>query len=335
MRTLFCVLAIAAAAGAADRVVLFEDFTNSGCGPCWSIEPQINAFVASHIESGELAVIRTHVNWPSASDPIYLANPTEQTVRKAQYGITSVPYLIFDGIQVTAAPSLENHFNNRLATPAYIDILVARNGDETSGSISIRIIAEQEPQWLPETVMRVWPILVENNVPGVGYWAGGVFEQAFRDNLLGPYGSEISFSAPYPDTVFIDAGYEIAPAWNADELYLATFLQCSYQQGDHEVPNADWQKFLLIPEGVGEGAPAMVPVLEVGPNPSHGTFTATATIPAGVSGTLQVFDTAGRSLLSVQAGGTSTFTASESGLYFVRLLLETGVSVSRAVAVIR
>jgi len=333
-KAVLCLLA-ASLALAADRVVLFEDFTNSGCGPCWNIESQINAFVANHIASGTLAVIRTHVNWPSASDPIYLANPTEQTVRKAQYGVQSVPYLIFDGIQVTAAPSLESHFTSRLNTPSYIDILVARNGDGTSGNVSIRVIAEQEPEWQEGTVMRLWPILVEDDVPGVGYWAGSVFEQAFRDNLLGPYGEVVEFAAPYPDTIFVDAEYTVAPSWDADNLYLATFLQCTYQQSDHEVPNADWQKFMEIPQGVEEGFTPFGPVLTVTPNPGSGAFTAVSVVPEGSTATLQVFDIAGRTVLTSPAGAQTGFALAESGVYFVRLLTDTGASVTRTIAVIR
>lgn len=334
MRALLAVPAVMAVLFAADRVVLFEDFTNSGCGPCWSIEPTINAFVNSHIASGNLAVIRTHVNWPSASDPIYLANPTEQTVRKAQYGVSSVPYLIFDGIQVTAAPLLENHFNARLNVPAYIDITVARNGDENSGNVSIRIIAEQEPQWQEGTVMMVWPILVEDNIPGVGYWAGNFFEQAFRDNLLGPYGQQVVFAAPYPDTIFVDAEYTVSPSWNVNELYLATFLQCTYQQSDHEVPNADWQKFMNIPQGVEEGFTPFGPVLNVSPNPGAGVFQASTIIPEGATGTLQVFDISGRLVTSFPAGGTREFTLDASGVYIVRLLTSDGASTARTVAVV-
>lgn len=335
MKKLALLMATASIALAADRVVLFEDFTNSGCSPCWNIESQINAFVASHIASGTLAVVRTHVNWPSAGDPIYVANPTEQTVRKAQYGVQSVPYLIFDGIQVTAAPSLESHFTNRLNTPSYIDILVARNGDEASGTVSIRVIAEQEPQWQEGTVMRVWPILVEDNVPGVGYWAGSVFEQAFRDNLLGPYGEVVEFAAPYPDTVFIDAEYTVAPAWSASDLYLATFLQCTYQQSDHEVPNADWQKFMDIPQGVEEGFTPFGPVLTVTPNPGSGVFTAVSILPEGTTGTLQVFDITGRTVFTAPASGQTGFSLAGTGVYFVRLLADDGTSVTRTIACVR
>ncbi len=335
MRFVLAVLALVTLASAADRVVLLENFTNSGCGPCWSIEGQLNQFVADNIASGRLAVIRVHVNWPSAGDPIYTANPTEQNVRKAQYGVSSVPFLIFDGIQVTAAPSLTNHFNSRLNVPAYIDILVARNGDETSGHISIRIIAEQEPQWAEETEMRVWPILVEDQVQGAGHWAGTYFKQAFRDNLLGPYGGKVEFTGPYPDTIYVDAEYEIAPSWNPDNLFLATFLQCSYQQSDHEVPNADWCRFIDIPQGVGDGMVPQAPSVTLGVNPGTGLIPVAAELPPGVAGTLQLFDITGRMVSSMPAAASGSFSVNEAGVYFVRLTTETGESAVATAVVVR
>lgn len=322
---------------AANRVVLFEDFTNSGCGPCWTIEPQVNAFVNSNIGSGNLAVIRVHVNWPSPSDPIYNANPTEQNVRKAQYGVSSVPFLIFDGVLISNAALLQNHFNLRRNVPSVIDILVARNGDDVSGSISIRLIAEEEPPWQENTVMKLWPILVEDNVPGVGYWAGSVFEQAFRDNLLGPFGETVTFSPPYPDTIFVDAEYTISPSWDANELYLATFLQCTYQQSDREVPNANWGKFLDIPTGIAEGFPTNPahPVLLVSPNPSSGTFQAVSMIPDGTSGTVQVYDLSGRLAASAPANGVHGFSVDVPGVYLVRLTTDRGDGVVRRLVVLR
>lgn len=50
-------LLITAVIHAADRVVLFEDFTNSGCGPCWNIETQVNSFVNSHLAAGDLSAV--------------------------------------------------------------------------------------------------------------------------------------------------------------------------------------------------------------------------------------------------------------------------------------
>ncbi|HPF32804.1 MAG TPA: T9SS type A sorting domain-containing protein [Candidatus Sabulitectum sp.] len=331
----FVLLLLSSQVPAADRVVLFEDFTNSGCNPCWVAEPSVNAFVNANLPNGNLAVIRCHVNWPSPSDPIYLANPTEQTVRKAQYGISGVPTFKFDGILNGSSGNLQAVFDSRASVPAIIDIEVARNGDASSGTLSIMIVAEEDPQWT--VPMMVWPILVEDNIPGAGYWSGSVFEQAFRDNLLGYYGEEISFDGPYPDTIYVDADYEISASWDADELYLATFIQCAYQYQLHEVENAHWAKFMDLETGIEDAGwnGWQEPVLSVGPNPSPGTFSISAIMPGNTGGTVEVFDLSGRTIASGAAASMQSVTVDESGIYLVRLSTPEGMHATESVAVVR
>ncbi|MCD4708024.1 MAG: T9SS type A sorting domain-containing protein [Candidatus Sabulitectum sp.] len=320
---------------AAQRVVLFEDFTNSGCGPCWNVENQINAFVNTNLPSGNLCVIRTHVNWPAANDPIYLANPTEQAVRKAQYGVSSVPYFKMDGILNVSAGNLQTPFNQRVAIPAIIAIDVARNGDDTSGTFSFRIIAEEDPGWT--VPMNIWPIIVEDNIPGVGYWSSSVFEQAFRDNVLGYYGEELVFEGPYPDTIFTEAEYTIASTWDVNELHLATFVQCSYQANEHEVENCHWVKLLDIEMGIDDadwnGSNNLF--LSVGPNPSNGSFNISAVLPGNSTGTVEVFNLAGRTVASGSATEMQNVSVDEAGIYLVRLSTSDGMSVTESVAVLR
>ncbi|NLP05938.1 hypothetical protein GX411_08310 [Candidatus Fermentibacteria bacterium] len=218
-------LAVAVLAGsaiAAERVVLIEDFTNCGCSPCWSFEPTLNSFVNSHLAAGDISVIRVHTNWPSATDPIYLANPTEQQARWGFYGVNAVPTIKVDGI-VNGYPGIEAAYNSRKNVPCYLDIFACRNPSSgmDNGTVSIRLIAEQDLG--AGATMRLFATLVEDDVTGAGYWAGSVFEQAFRDNLFGPAGPVVAFSAPYPDTLFFQADYVINPAWNESNLSLVVF----------------------------------------------------------------------------------------------------------------
>ena len=328
-------LALASISFAAQRVVLFEDFTNSACGPCWNVETQINAFIAANIGSGNLCVVRPHVNWPSPSDPIYLANPTEQTIRKSQYGVSSVPYFKMDGILSVSAYNLQTPFNQRLEVPAIIAIDVARSGDSQSGTLSFRIIAEEDPEW--EIPMMLWPIIVENNVPGTGYWSNSVFEQAFRKNVCGLYGEPLTFSGPFPDTIYVETEYSIDASWDVDELHLATFVQCSYQFFDREVENAHWVKFLNV--GIGESEESWGNsnrvLLSVGPNPSNGTFAISAVLPENTPGNIEVFDLSGRTVASGTVAEMQNISVDESGIYLVRLSTAEGLSATQSIAVIK
>jgi hypothetical protein len=330
--TILILLLLAGTVPAAERIVLMEDFTNSGCGPCWNVEPQVNAFVNAHLAAGDLAVMRVHVDWPSPNDPIYLANPQEQDARKAVYGVNSVPTFKMDGILTPTAYTLQNAFNSRISVPTYLDIHVVRNGDDETGQVGVRLIAEQDLQAV--TNMRLYCVIVEDNVPGAGYWAGSVFEQAFRDNLASfPYGEAVEFEAPYPDTLFFDFDYDITP-WVSDELYLATFVQ-QIGPATKEVMNAHWAKFMDLQTGIGGTSPGELPILVTGPNPTSGSIVVRSALPAGSAGTLTVYDLAGHVVGTATAGGTDTFEPQESGIYFVRLVTDTGTSVTRSVTVLR
>lgn len=328
----FFLLVIALAAGAAERTVLLEEVVNCGCGFCWMEEEALQTFVSQAFSFGNLAVVRIHCDYPNPYDPIYIANPIEQEVRIARYAVSTQPFIVFDGVVQPVEGDLEAAFAERLLVPSIIDIQVARQGTGSAGSLSIRIIAEEEPQWY--CPMMVWPILVEDGIPGVGYWSYSQFDQAFRDNLLGYFGQQISFQGPFPDTIYVDAPYQIDPSWDTGQLYLATFVQSSYQSIDDEVHNTSWEKFTDIPMGLpGEGSNK--PSLTVTPNPSQGYFQIRTSLPEFSEGTLGVFDLSGRLLFESNEINEAGFTPEESGIYIVTLIIRDYPPVSRRVTILR
>lgn len=320
---------------AAERVVLLEDFTNHTCGPCWSLEPALNIIVDTYLAAGDISVVRVHVNWPGATDPIYLANPTEQNARKGFYGISSVPTIKIDGQGISSDSSaIHNLINTRLAVPSYLEIFVARNGGTETGTVSIGLVAEQD--LMAQDQLRLICILVEDNVPGSGMWGSTVFEQAFRDNLFGPAGPIVEFSGPYPDTLYFETDYDIT-GWVNDNLYLATFVQ-EYSASHKEVMNASFDKFIDLPTGIESGAPASGDrLLTVGPNPSGGLFSISAEFGGSSPAEVSVFDISGRRVASgeVVPGGSTSFDIGVSGLYFVRMTTPEGFSVTESLAVVR
>ncbi|MBN1435237.1 T9SS type A sorting domain-containing protein [Candidatus Fermentibacterales bacterium] len=278
---------------AADRVVLLEDFTNCGCGPCWSFEPTLNSFISSH--PGQLSVVRPHVWWPTSSDPIYTANPTEQTARVNLYSVNGVPWIQFDGVihATNSASGLTSAFSSRMAVPSYLQIGVSSDFSNDSGILRISLIAEQD---LGDSDLRLHCILVENDVPGEGYWAGSYFEQAFRDNLCGADGQSCSFGSAYPDTVSVEVPYATS-SWVVENLYVSVFVQ-NHTGSSKEVKNA-WFGKLSDLTGVADRAYAALPSpvsVAIFPNPCTGTFTITADLPEGTPATLRVFDLCGRLL---------------------------------------
>jgi len=333
MRILIVALILAATIHGADRVVLLEDFTNSSCGPCWSIEPTLNAFINPHLAAGDLSAVRVHTWWPSSSDPIYVGNPSEQTARINYYNVSGVPTLKMDGVLTPNVYALTSAFNTRMAVPCYLSINVAKETTNDTGTLHVTLTAEQS---LGSGNLRLHAILVEDDVPGVGYWAGSVFEQAFRDNLCGGSGQLVDFGSSYPSTVEVQLSYGTM-GWVEDNVSLAVFLQ---GQSSREVYNAWYMAVMDIPTytGIEEGqSPVQNGVtVSVGPNPSSGAVTVSYSIPEGLSGTLSVFDLTGRLHEHRTLTGTETnLTISVSGIYLVAVETNDGTLVTERVAIIR
>lgn len=104
---------------AVQRLPLFESFTSSTCGPCYTFN---NSFFNNFTQQNqqELALIKYQMNWPSSGDPYYTE---EGGVRRAYYGVNAVPFLVMEGKQVsTSSTAVNTAFQNAKNVPSYMDI---------------------------------------------------------------------------------------------------------------------------------------------------------------------------------------------------------------------
>ncbi len=329
MRLIFIILLVAASAFAAERTVLFEDHTNAQCGPCWTMEPQINAFVDAHLAAGDLAVLRTHAWWPG-NDPIYNANPTEQKSRIEFYNISGVPSLKMDGILPASGTNLEARFDIRAATACYLNIEVSKSGTDEDGTIYIALTAEQQ---LTTQIIKLQAILVEDEVPGTGYWSGSVFEQAFRDNIVSTNGEVIDFGETYPSTIYFEYPYSTS-GFVEENMSLVVFVQ---NASNKEVYNADYQSVSDIPTNTGiESSSTAELTISATPSPSSGTFYVAHSGSENTRCSLSLFDLSGRLLEKAAVSGTQTqFSVSNPGIYLIVMNSEDGRTASRRIVITR
>jgi hypothetical protein len=145
--TLVALVLLALPATAAQRVVLFEEATNTSCGPCASANPVI-AQVFDHF-GDQLGVCKYHAWWPGVNDPFYQHNITPQRTRiQNYYGITGVPDVVVDG---SNGPSPGDYnamvaaINTRLgvASPLVIDCSGITIGDECQISVDVTVETPQ------------------------------------------------------------------------------------------------------------------------------------------------------------------------------------------------
>lgn len=97
------------------RVVLLEQFSNSGCPPCASATPPILNYVDTN--PAKIAAIVYHTAFPYL-DSMYYENPTESDARVDFYGSFGVPYSILDGNyyrnnSANLLNAIKNTVNNR------------------------------------------------------------------------------------------------------------------------------------------------------------------------------------------------------------------------------
>lgn len=97
------------------KLVLLEQFSNTGCGPCAKFSPYLDSLLM--VRQGEVVSIRYHIHYPDSRDQFYL-NAKEVIDKKvALYEITGVPAAVINGTQVptsvtTISDKIDSEINN-------------------------------------------------------------------------------------------------------------------------------------------------------------------------------------------------------------------------------
>lgn len=122
------------------RVILLESFTNTGCGPCAAYNPGMDALIANNAE--KIAAIKYHVNWPSATDPMYLHNTSENGARTSYYGINSVPHVVIDGNRINTNPAslTQANIDQVSAIESPMEMRLSYEVDTTANTITVHVM---------------------------------------------------------------------------------------------------------------------------------------------------------------------------------------------------
>ncbi len=140
--TIFCLQGMGQTA---NKLVLVEQFTNSGCPPCASSTPPVYQFARNNTSS--VVAIAYHASFPYL-DSMHLENPTDANMRIAYYGVNGVPHSILDGnvyraITATFIGQMQSQFTARQAVTPKFQIQVRTsltNDDSLQLYVSIRLI---------------------------------------------------------------------------------------------------------------------------------------------------------------------------------------------------
>jgi len=80
------------------RLVLIEEFTNTGCGPCATWSPVLDSCINYRL--GDCIAIKYHSRFPNNADEFYLNEQETQQARVDFYGINAVPTTLVDGQEI-------------------------------------------------------------------------------------------------------------------------------------------------------------------------------------------------------------------------------------------
>ena len=123
-----------------ERVLLFECFTNTSCGPCAQQNPALDALINNN--GDRIAAIKYHMSWPGPNDPMYLHNTADNDARRGVYNVSSVPHTVVDGIRFANVPGSlnQNMVNNWLAIESPLELRLAYELDEAAGIITVHVM---------------------------------------------------------------------------------------------------------------------------------------------------------------------------------------------------
>ena len=230
-----------------------------------------------------------------------------------------------------------NYINNRLTVPSYVDINVDVVGDSYGGTAYYTVVVEQDPGVTGP--FKIWSAIVESNEiasSSYGVYAGQELMWEPRAMPLGNYGTEISITGPYPQTIYSAGSYTLDPTQHTFEnLDVVTYVQSNV--GSHEVLNAS---FLDLPDtavGIGEQTEGVTLEISItaSPNPSSGLLTIIPSLPPDQTAKVTIFDLAGRTARELPCNETSQVLMEEPGMYFARLETSSGQVATTRFTVVR
>ena len=208
-----------------ERVLLFECFTNTSCGPCAQQNPALDALINANAD--RVAAIKYHMNWPGANDPMYLHNTVDNNARRGVYNVSSVPHTVVDGIRYANVPSglNQNSVNNWLNIESPFEMRLSYEVDEAANTITVHVMGRAS-QAVPGNV-KLYVGVIEREIHFTSA-PGANGERDFYSVMkkLLPSSSGISVGDVETGSYFAYSfSWDLANVYNNDQLDAIAWLQ--------------------------------------------------------------------------------------------------------------
>lgn len=213
-----------------EKKSIVERYTNSQCGPCANLNNSwYNQLTQEMLAVKSISHLVYNVNWPSATDPMYLLNATDNSTRWRYYGISSVPWIMVNGVVVSTASSanLTSAVNsgNAQYSPFKMVLTPVKFSNKV---INVKVKIFRDPADVTTFTKTKLKVAITEKTVIVSPALEPAYYSISRKML--PDGKGLSFDVPAPgDSVEMDLLYiptqSFLQAVNFDSLRVVAFIQ--------------------------------------------------------------------------------------------------------------
>lgn len=216
------------------RLVLWEQFTNTGCGPCAGFNPSAEQYWNDNPD--KVVPISYHVSWPSPNDPMYNHNPADNGARRSLYGLNSVPWTVIDGNKYSANSSMgpiTTAINNQLDVPAPFEINVNYRLSDDNDSIYVTMLVKATQEITGDLKAHI--AVIEKHIH-LGTQPNGEsdFYNVMKKMLPTANGTSLPGSMDADDYFIITEAWELANVYDVAELSVIGFVQDKTSKEVHQ-----------------------------------------------------------------------------------------------------
>ena len=210
----------------ADKIILIEDFANVSCSPC-VISNKILESIKANYGYKKVLMIKFPTNFPSPSDPFYLANTSDCNSRMGYYNILVAPTTKVDGILTpvsTDSNSVKQKIEQRILQSPKFKITV--RDSLSSADYNIKIILEIiDTAGVDFTDLVLHTVVVESLIefaspPGSN--GETKFYDVMRKMLPSSSGESLDY---YSSTQIYERQINLNSIWNPSKLETVVFIQ--------------------------------------------------------------------------------------------------------------
>lgn len=223
---LLSTILLAVTVSAQNRIVLVEEFTNTGCAPCASWSPELDAVIENRL--GDCVAIKYHSSYPNRHDEFYNYDSDTQQKRHDFYEVTGVPATFVNGeaLSFRTSSCLDETITRQMAQPERFSLILSKGIENHRMSVHANLTPLQEIE--SGTSLRLFVAAIEEHItPSKPYPNGETsLHYTMRKMFTGGDGIQIS-----DDGLHAGQTYSYSASWEIDfcddetQLGVVAFLQ--------------------------------------------------------------------------------------------------------------